>query len=150
MQLAFTTSTLSTLSNTVEGMESHLVCTQQAILFQSQELSLTCAMTDLRSNTMSLRVNLVLETDETKKQEISALLISLMNDEEQRLNDELAKTNHDFHAVINGPSVDQLLSGDTPLLSNPANEDEHEGIKRWRLNSSNVPHETNDAPSQTL
>lgn len=147
MQLAATTSTLSTLSNSVEGMESRLVCTQRAILFQSHELSLTRAMTDLRSNTMSLRVNLLLETDATKKQEIGAMLESLLN-EEQRLNKELTKTSHDFHTVINGPSVGLLLSGDASSSSNPVNDDERDRVKRRRLNGSDGPPETNDAPPQ--
>ena len=148
LQLAATTSTLSILTNLIEGMENHLVSTQRAILFQSQELSLSRAMTDLRSNTMSLRVNLILETDETKKQEICSLLVSLVN-EEQRLNDELAKTSHDFLTVINSLSAVQLLSGDISSSSNPANEDERERVKRRKLNdSSDVLPETNVAPPQ--
>ncbi len=125
LQLTATTSTLSTLTNTVSDMESRLVNTQRAILFQSQELSLTRALTDVRSNTMSLKVNLVLERDETKKHKINLLLGSLEN-EEKKLKTELVKTSHDFLDVVQGPSACQLLSG----------------TKRRRLNVATLTSET--------
>jgi hypothetical protein len=110
LQLTATTSTLSTLTNTVESMGSCLISTQRAILFQSHELSLTRALTDLRSNAMSLRVSQITERDETKRQEINLLLGSLEN-EEKKLNTELSKAGHNFLTVVQGPSVGQLLSG---------------------------------------
>jgi len=128
-------------------METRLISTQRAILFQSQEVALTRALTDVRSNVISLRVNHLLETDETKKKDIGLLLMSLEN-EEKRLKVELAKTNHEFLSVIQGPSVDQLLSGTVSPPSDPANENERERIKRRRLNDKAAPRETDDAHSR--
>ena len=133
LQLSTTTSTLSTLTNTVNDMESRLVNTQRAILFQSQELSLTRALTEVRSNTMSLRVNLMLEGNETKKHEMN-LLLGLLENDEARLKSELQKTSHDFLDVVQGSSASQLLSGISTLPpSNSTNDEERERVKRRRL-----------------
>ncbi len=114
-------------------MEGRLVDTQRAILFQFQKLSLTHAKTDVRLNTMSLKFNLVLERDETKKHEIT-MLLNALEKEEMRLKTELLKTNHEFLNVIQGPSVSQLLSGiptaSASLLLNSANNDKYECVKR--------------------
>jgi len=119
LQLTATTSTLTTLTNTVNNMEDRIVNTQRAILFQSQELCLTRALTDLKSNSMSFKVNLMLEMDEGKKREINALL-SLMEDEEKRLKSELLSTNRDFLTVVQGASVGQLLSNAPPVSPSPS------------------------------
>ena len=58
-----TTTTRATLANTVKELGDKFANTQLAIPFQSHELSLT-RVTDLRSNILSLKVNLLLDNDE--------------------------------------------------------------------------------------
>jgi len=98
------TSTLETLANTIKDMGERIVDTQRAILFQSHELSLNRTMTDLKSDTLSLKVKLLLENDEGKKRDINTLLGS-MEEEENRLKMEISKTNHDFLGMMQGASV---------------------------------------------
>lgn len=117
LQLTATTFTLTSLTNTVNAMEDRVVCTQRAILFQSQELALSRALTDLKSNTLSLRMNLLLERDEERKNTIN-LMLGTMEEEEIRLRTELSKTNHDFVTVVKGASIGQLLSNE-PSTSIP-------------------------------
>jgi len=141
LQLTVTTSTLTTLTSTVNEMENRLVNTQRAILFQSQELSLTRAITDLHSNTISLKVNLMLESDDTKKRAISKLLDS-MDEEEKRLKAELSKTTGDFLTIMQAAPVGRLLSNNptaSSQLSAVIDDNDGErlaGIKRRRLDTA--------------
>lgn len=109
LQLTATTSTLSALTNTVEKMGDRLVSTQRAVLFQSHEVSLSRALTDVKSNALSLRVSILQEADPVKRAEMVELLRSLQ-EEDDRLKADLAKTSHDFLAVVQGASVGKLVS----------------------------------------
>ena len=141
LQLTVTTSTLTALNSTVCEMENRIVNTQRAILFQSQELSLTRAITDLHSNIISLRVNVMLENNETRKLEMCKMLDSMV-EEEKGLKAEMTKTNGDFLTVVQGASVGQLLpncSSPLPQLSatiDDADEMRLAGLKRRRLNTA--------------
>ena len=135
LQLTATTSTLSSLANTVNSIEGRLVSTQRAILFQAHELSLTRAMTDLKSNAMSLRVGLLLEKDEKKKEDIN-LLLGALQMEEERLRMELSKSNHEFLAVVQGASVGQLLQDSPSLPTQQIPSTPTESTKKRKLNSA--------------
>ena len=118
LQLTAMTSTLATLTSKVNDMGDRLVNTQRAILVQSQELSLSRAITDMRSNMLSLQVNLLLKSDETKRCEMVTLLGS-MEEEENKLKTELATTSRDFLNVVQGSSVGQLVSS-APAMPLPS------------------------------
>lgn len=148
LQLTVTTSTLTTLTSTVSEMENRLVSTQRAILFQSQELSLTRALTDLRSNTISLRVKLMLEDNEVRKVEMCKMLDS-MDEEEKRLKAELVKTTCDFLTVVQGAPVGQLLSSPSASPQHGATVDDADearlaSLKRRRLNTADSSFEITD------
>jgi hypothetical protein len=115
LQLTATTSTLTALTSTVNDLGDCLVNTQRAVLFQSQEVSLSRAITDIKSNAISLKVNLLMESDEEKRCDI-LLLLRAIEEEETRLKSELARTSHDFLSVVQGTSVGQLVSS-APSMS---------------------------------
>jgi hypothetical protein len=104
LQLTNTTLTLMTLTNTVNSMEDRIVMTQHAILFQSQEMSLMHSIMELRLNTLSARLSLLMEADKGKKIELATLLGS-MQKEENRLKMELTKMGRDFLTLVQGAAV---------------------------------------------
>jgi hypothetical protein len=148
LQLSVTTSTLTSLTGTVSDMENRLVNTQRAILLQSQELSLTRAMTELRSSTISLKVNLMLENDDEKKRDMSEMLGSL-GEEEKRLKNELSKTAVDFLSVVQGAPVGHLLPDSSPMPSATMVDVDDGGHiaspKRRRLNTAASTSQTAEA-----
>ena len=80
--------TNATLTNMIKDMNDRSMNAQRDISFQCQELSLTRAIMELRSKIWSLKVNLLLENDEGKKQDMNMLLGSMKKAEDGTLKDE--------------------------------------------------------------
>lgn len=102
LQFATITSSLNTVSHTISSLEDRVVNTQQALLAQAQEVSLSRNLSDTNTDILKLQTKLLFENDPLKKKHIGRLLETA--EKQQILLEESVKNySREFLTIVGGP-----------------------------------------------
>ncbi|KAF9033868.1 hypothetical protein BJ165DRAFT_1514521 [Panaeolus papilionaceus] len=140
LQISSVSASLNEVARSVHSLEDRVTKTQYAILAQSRELGLNRNLTDNSTNILNLKMQILLERDTDKKNELQNLLCA-MEAQNIILGAAIKDSSDDFAAIINqGP-----LTCITALPSIPA---QHQQQTNPLASSSNVSMHADATPPQ--